>query len=153
MAVSPAIAALNGRWQGTNRLWLYDPVEPASTSAATAVLRLTAQGKIATLEYTWAYEGEPQQGFLMISQIEETAVAAWADSWHYQDGIMQMNGAAEASGELWVKGSYPAPPGPDWGWRLALHPDAADQFRLVMYNISPDGEEMRAVEAVFSRAE
>lgn len=153
MAVPREISALAGRWQGTNRLWLYDPDEPASTSAATAVLSLTAQGKVATLEYTWAYDGEPQQGFLMMSQIDETAVAAWADCWHYQDGIMQMNGAAEASGVLWVKGSYPAPPGPDWGWRLALHPDAADQFRLIMHNISPDGEEMRAVEAVFTRAE
>ncbi|MBK8902663.1 MAG: DUF1579 family protein [Anaerolineaceae bacterium] len=151
MAVPPAIASLVGRWQGTNRLWL-DPSEPASESAATAVLDLTAEGKIATLEYTWAYDDEDQQGFLMISQIKEKAVAAWADCWHNHDGIMQMKGAAEESGELWVKGAYSAPPGPDWGWRLALHPDATDQFRLIMHNISPDGEEMLAVEAVFSRA-
>jgi hypothetical protein len=152
MAVPPAIAALNGRWQGSNRLWLYDPNEPASESAATAVFKPTGQGKIGTLEYTWAYDGEPQQGFLMFSQVGENVLVAWVDSWHYHDGIMHMKGAVEASGELWVKGSYAAPPGPDWGWRLALHPDAADQFRLIMHNISPDGEEMLAVEAVFTRA-
>lgn len=151
MAVPPAISALVGRWQGTNRLWL-DPDEPADESAATAVFKPTGQGKIGTLEYTWAYDGEPQQGFLMFSQLKEKTVAAWADSWHNHDGIMQMTGAAEASGELWVKGSYAAPPGPDWGWRLALHPDSADQFRLIMHNISPEGEAMLAVEAVFSRA-
>lgn len=151
MAVPPAISALVGRWQGTNRLWL-DPDEPADESAATAVLDLTAEGKIATLEYTWAYDGEPQQGFLMFSQLKEKTAAAWADSWHNHDGIMQMKGAAEASSELWVKGSYAAPPGPDWGWRLALHPDSDDQFRLIMHNISPEGEEMLAVEVVFTRA-
>lgn len=151
MAVPPAIAALNGRWQGTNRLWL-DPNEPASESAATAVLDLTAEGTVATLEYTWAWDGQPQQGFLMVSQTSEKAVAAWADSWHYHDGIMPMSGASADDGAIWVKGSYAAPPGPDWGWRLALHPDSADQFRLIMHNISPDGEEMLAVEAVFERA-
>ena len=57
--------------------------------------------------------------------------------------------AAEAA--VSVKGHYAAPPGPDWGWRITVQLESAEQFRLIMHNITPDGEEMVAVEAVFSR--
>jgi hypothetical protein len=68
-----------------------------------------------------------------------------------QDTMMQCTGQAQIGDAMSVIGYYAAPPDPDWGWRIALQPDSADQFRLIMYNISPDGEEMLAVEAVFSR--
>lgn len=151
MSVPPAFTSLVGHWQGTNRLWL-DPAQPANESAATAVFQLVAQEKFATLHYTWADGDQPQSGVLLFGLHEQQVNAAWVDSWHMQDQIMTMSGASEADGSVWVQGSYAAPPGQDWGWRISLRPDSPDQFRLIMHNITPAGEEMLAVEVTFSRA-
>ena len=51
-----------------------------------------------------------------------------------------------ARGSVDVSGSYAAPPGPDWGWRTTLGPGPDETLRMVMYNVTPDGEEYLAVE-------
>ncbi|MAU00465.1 MAG: hypothetical protein CL608_25260 [Anaerolineaceae bacterium] len=150
MAIPTSLADLTGRWQGANRLWL-DPNEAARESVATAVCQQVAQGKFFELHYTWADEGQPQAGVLLLGQSQEKLTAAWVDSWHMQDTMMHCTGKAQTDDAVSVIGYYAAPPDPDWGWRIALQPDSANQFRLIMYNITPDGEEMLAVEAVFSR--
>jgi hypothetical protein len=53
-----------------------------------------------------------------------------------------------------VRGSYAAPPGPDWGWRTDVTPNA-ERLRVVMHNVWPEaqgGKEELAVEAVSTRA-
>lgn len=150
MSVSPKLMALTGSWQGTNKLWL-DPNEPARESAATAVCQTVAQGKFFSLRYTWADEGKPQEGLLLLGQNQEQLAAAWVDSWHMQNLMMHCTGTVETGKPASVVGHYAAPPDPDWGWRLTLQPDSAEQFRLIMHNITPDGEEMLAVEATFRR--
>jgi hypothetical protein len=53
---------------------------------------------------------------------------------------------------LSVRGSYAAPPGPDWGWRIEITPDGRT-LRIVMFNIWPDGSrEDLAAEASYTRA-
>jgi hypothetical protein len=150
MTIPTILADLTGRWQGTNRLWL-DPNEPARESVATAVCQPVAQGKFFNLHYTWAEGGQPQDGVLLLGQSQEQLSAAWVDSWHMQDTMMHCAGKAQTEGVVSVIGYYAAPPDPDWGWRITLKSDSAEQFRLIMHNITPDGEEMLAVEAVFSR--
>lgn len=150
MATPISLAELSGRWQGSNRLWL-DPNEPARESVATAVCQTVAQGKFFHLHYTWADEGQPQEGVLLLGQSQQELSAAWVDSWHMQDNIMHCTGPTGSDGPVSVIGHYAAPPGPDWGWRITLQPDSANQFRLIMHNITPDGEEMLAVEAIFER--
>ena len=66
--------------------------------------------------------------------------------------MMILSGTAQADGSLAVTGSYAAPPGPDWGWRITLQP-LDNQFKLLMHNVTPDGEAMLAVETLFSREE
>ena len=65
---------------------------------------------------------------------------------------MAMSGPAETSSLLTVRGSYRAPPGPDWGWKISLTPDLEGRVRIVMHNVSPAGEEHLAVEAEYTRA-
>jgi hypothetical protein len=53
-----------------------------------------------------------------------------------------------------VRGTYAAPPGPDWGWRIDVTPDG-DKLRIEMHNVWPEeqgGKEELAVEAVYGRA-
>jgi hypothetical protein len=52
-------------------------------------------------------------------------------------------------GTITVRGSYPAPPGPDWGWRIDI---AAAPLRITHTNIDADGTEDLAVEGVYSRS-
>lgn len=151
MAIQELFLALVGKWQGTNYLWL-DPAQPARESKATAVLQPTAQSKFITLQYTWADAGQPQDGQLIMGLDGNQVSAAWVDSWHMQDKMMILSGTAQADGSMAVTGSYAAPPGPDWGWRITLQP-LDNQFKLLMHNLMPDGAAMLAVETLFSRAE
>lgn len=76
--------------------------------------------------------------------------AAWVDSWHMGHSRMELGGAADDPDKLSLRGAYAAPPGPDWGWRIDLIP-RDDGWRLVMYNITPDGVVEPAVEADYER--
>ena len=69
---------------------------------------------------------------------------AWADAWHMQNDLMLLADDPVEGADVSAVGSYAAPPGPDWGWRISLH--AQPDFRIVMHNITPDGEEQRAAE-------
>jgi hypothetical protein len=64
--------------------------------------------------------------------------------------IMNFTGTCDEQGTVRVLGSYAAPPGPDWGWRIEIEP-AAGSWTLRMFNITPDGQEVLAVEATLSR--
>ena len=64
---------------------------------------------------------------------------------------MFCRGGLQPDGTLAVQGTYPAPTGPDWGWKIVLDPSLPDGLRMTMINISPDGEEALAVEAVYKR--
>lgn len=152
MTIPIALAALTGQWQGTNKLWL-SPNEPARESASTAEVTLAAQGKFATIRYTWTDQGQPQGGLLVLEQETQNHLvkAVWIDSWHMGDGFMLCEGAFGPNGAVLLKGAYSAPPDPDWGWQIAVEPQAGDSFRIMMTNISPDGEKMLAVEAVYTR--
>ena len=83
---------------------------------------------------------------------ERAVTAHWIDSWHNGDKVMACRGVAGNGGVLSVKGSYAAPPGPDWGWRIDVAAEDKGPLRIVMFNIDPDGNEHPAVEASYQRA-
>ena len=80
---------------------------------------------------------------------EDLVKAIWVDSWHMGDTFMLCQGRPRPARRPLVQGSYAAPPGPDWGWRIILEPGEGDTLRLVMVNIDPRGKEMLAVEAQY----
>jgi hypothetical protein len=149
------LASHVGRWQGTNRLLTPWTTPAEHMSDATAEVALVANGRFATVTYTWAYEGKPCEGFLLIGREPkgDAAHAAWVDSWHQSAHPLKSVGTAPDARTLDVRGSYPAPEGPDWGWRTVV--DATDDATLLvtMYNVTPDGEEMPAVECRYVRAD
>ncbi|MDP1891876.1 MAG: DUF1579 family protein [Gemmatimonadaceae bacterium] len=151
MALYPALAALVGRWSGDNAVWLEPGAEPLRSSAS-AEVSLEAEGQALCVRYHWADGGKPQSGILVL--VGEATLTAWAgswtDSWHYANQLMDVRGTGDGS-SVSVRGTYAAPPGPDWGWRLALEPRDAERFTLRMYNIAPEGEEALAVETRLAR--
>ena len=143
---------LKGEWTGESRLWL-SPGEPARLSETTAWIAPVAQGRFVMMRYTWAEERRPQDGLIVIGvRAPGAAVEAfWVDSGHMGDKFMACRGAVGQDGVVSVQGTYAAPPGPDWGWRIVVILEAPSAFRIKMYNLSPDGEEALAVEAAYTR--
>jgi len=154
MSVPPFLTKLTGDWEGTNRLWL-SPNESARESATIASIALIAQGQFVSIRYTWAFEGTPQDGWIVIGQkkSEDTLQSVWIDSWHMQDQFMLCQGTAAEDESMMVGGKYAAPPGPDWGWWIVIEAKVAGSWRLVMHNVPPGGEAVLAVEAAYTRKE
>jgi hypothetical protein len=141
-----------GDWQGKNSLWL-SPQDPVRESATNLSIAPAINRKFVEIKYTWADEGKPQEGLLLIGYETkgQLATAAWADSWHMGEKVMNCQGNVNEDGSVDMRGQYQAPPGPDWGWRIVVGPGNQDTLKLVMYNITPEGDEALAVEAIYSR--
>jgi hypothetical protein len=145
------ILACAGQWNGKSTL--QDPHnniadECASTLTITPILK----GTFVRIDYTWSYQGATQEGIILVGfEKQANAVTAhWADTWHMSDKAMTLRGGVDADGTISVLGSYAAPPGPDWGWRIVLSP--GESFRMTMYNIWPEGKDELAVTAVYTRS-
>lgn len=150
-ALAPFIRAA-GRWHATYKL--RDPANSLSCdSESRATVTPMLAGRFVRLDYTWAYKEAPHDGSLLVGCESATGVVtlAWIDAFHNSDRMMICTGTVDADGTLNVRGSYAAPPGPDWGWRTRLGA-AGDRLSMVMFNITPDGQEELAVEAEYLRA-
>ncbi len=152
MSALDGLAACAGRWQGTSTL--QDPhAGIADESASTATVTPVLDGRFVRVDYTWGYQGQPQEGSLLIGLQKKagTVTGHWIDSFHNGDKVMACSGPASDDGTLTVRGSYAAPPGPDWGWRIDLTP-GGDTLRIVHHNVWPEGKEELAVDSSYTRA-
>jgi len=104
------------------------------------------------MQYTWAFEGVSQEGFILMGCKDKAAVmeATFVDSFHMSARFMHCEGKATPKA-LSFTGSYPAPQGPDWHWRITLRSSAPGRLEMVMCNISPEGVEHLAVKALLRR--
>jgi Protein of unknown function (DUF1579) len=144
--------ALIGEWRGTKQLYLEPPPTPAVSSPSKMSVKPVAGGSFLQFNYDWTYEGAKQSGVLLVGCDEENAAsAAWVDSFHMSTKIMSCAGSA-ADGSAELSGFYAAPPGPDWGWRIAIRSVTPNEFTIVMHNISPEGQEDLAVQINYTRS-
>jgi hypothetical protein len=152
MTINGLLAA-RGLWQGTNRL--QDPTTGApDETPSTAAVTSAVGGRFWRIAYTWMYGGCPQEGELLVGYQprEDVATVHWADTWHTGDTVMACTGAVGDDGVVSVVGSYAAPEGPDWGWRISVEPVGRESLRVVMHNVSPEGEAWLAVETEYAPA-
>ena len=145
-----ALAARAGTWRGTNTLRDPNtgrPEESPSTATVTPVLG----GRFVRLDYTRGYQGTPQEGSLMVGFDPQSGEVSghWADTWHMGRLVMSCVGKPQG-GTIAVRGSYAAPPGPDWGWRIEIAP-GEHALRITHTNIFPDGKEELAAEGAYTR--
>ncbi|MBD3336978.1 MAG: DUF1579 domain-containing protein [Candidatus Eisenbacteria bacterium] len=154
VSLPDSLQKLTGRWTGTNRLWL-TPTDPVRESESSMTVAPAAKGRFLTLSYTWSDGGKPQEGMVLLGAQPDKnlATCAWVDSWHMQDVMMICKGALDGQGGVALDGSYAAPPGPDWGWRLGIHPNPDGTFTLRMHNIPPGGVPVLAVETDYRRTD
>jgi hypothetical protein len=148
-----ALRACVGTWRGTSTL--QDPHTGVAAESPSTALVIAAPGGVG-LDYTWSYRGEPQQGSILFGAADASGAvtARWTDTWHTGNRPMVCSGPKPGGSTLSVWGTYAAPAGPDWGWRIDVTP-GGDKLRIVMHNVWPQeqgGEEEPAVEAVYERA-
>ena len=144
------IEALIGNWMGPSTLFLD---EDRYESDSTADVRFVGQRKFIAFAYTWQWGDKPQDGLILIPTKlgPEPAVAPWLDSWHLQTEIMVCEATQDPEGIISLLGSYPAPPGPDWGWRIEVTSPVGGMFDLRMYNLTPPGQEVLAVHTQYRK--
>lgn len=152
MNILDKLAAYAGNWAGTNTLQDPNTGNP-DESSSTATLIPVLGGRFVRLDYTWSYQGSPQEGSLLIGYEAEAnqASAYWIDSWHMGNKVMVCSGTTEKDNELSVRGSYGIPDGPDWGWRITLALEDEQRLGMIMFNIEPNGKEWLATEAHYTR--
>jgi hypothetical protein len=145
--------SLIGQWIGKNQLWANGSENPPDTSDTRLIIAPVARGKFLSLTYTWSFDGVEQEGVLLVGNDneKEAVTAAWVDSWHMSTTIMSCAGKADDSGNIDVLGSYQAPPGPDWGWRIEVARPRPDALVITMYNVTPEGQSELAVRADYER--
>ena len=153
MSIPENFKKLTGKWKGTNRLyttWIEE--NPVQETNSIAEVNLAGNDKFLKIEYDWIYENETQEGLLLIGSEKDSDVAKafWIDSWHMGDKFMSCDGKFSGDSIL-MKGFYEVPNHPDWGWRTDIVFDDENSFKIVMYNVSPEGAEDLAVEMEYSR--
>lgn len=146
------LVACAGIWKGTNTLQDPNTGQPQA-SPSTAVVSPILDGRFVRIEYTWAYQGAAQAGELLIGHEAEKNVftCCWIDTWHMGDKVMACRSTSVDRDVISVLGSFSAPNGSNWGWRIDLIPDVAGSLSLAMFSISPEEQEFPAVEAHYTR--
>jgi len=141
-----------GSWQGTTRLWL-EPGTPPEETRTELHAQLILGGRWLRLEWVGTAFGKPHAGEMLLGFHRDAGEyeLAWVDSSHTGSAIMLSTGPASGEPVVDVVGSYRAGT-QRWGWRTRLSCPSPDALAIDAFNISPEGEEHRAIATLLTRS-
>lgn len=145
------LAQMVGDWEGSFRLW-FTPDELACEAPQRGRIRSALGGRFLIHEYESRYNDEPIEGVVMYGYHldDERWESAWVESFGTGTSIMFSTGTGASGPDM--QGTYgDGQGGPRWGWRTTLEQPDPDTLLITMFNISPQGEEARAVETRYAR--
>lgn len=142
-----------GRFSGRNQLWLEGPRAEPSESNAEVELEALLPGRLLRCSLKWRHEETHHLGALLLAwdRRADRVTGAWIDSFHQSGHVMHLEGTLAADGSVSLEGRYPAPPGPDWGWRIRLRSGSVDSLEIEIDNVDPEGNAELAVAISLAR--
>ncbi len=147
----PHLRLLNlvGDWDGNTRTWFEKDVLADESPTNSKIIALLNK-RFIRYEYHGSVNGKTHEGLMVwgFDVDSEKCVCTWIDSFHMGTAIMYSEGEENRNG-FSVTGQYQSSQMPEpWGWRTELEILNPDQFILRAFNISPEGEEIKAIETI-----
>ncbi|WP_165226821.1 DUF1579 family protein [Aquisphaera insulae] len=156
-----SLSARAGNWRGVNTLEDPNTGKPEESPSKLSVVPVLG-GRFVRLDYVWSYQGKPQEGSLLVGFDPKSGEISghWIDTWHNGRNVLACKGKAtpesDPASSFGMLGSYPAPPGPDWNWRIEID-TGEGSLRIRHINIIPEGTpypagDYPAVEGIYEPA-
>jgi hypothetical protein len=146
-----ALSNMVGRWSGPTQTWL-DPSSAPDESRTEVTVESLLGGRWIRIDYQGSVQGKPHAGQMIVGYHKDAKEfeISWVDSFHTGTSVMLSTGAPRPDGAVSALGSYGAG-GERWGWRTVLRQPKPGELVIEAYNVSPAGQEDRAVETRLTR--
>lgn len=145
------LSRMVGKWKGRTKVW-FEPDVLADESETIGEMILVLNGMFLLHQYKGALEGKPLEGMMTIGYSLQFGRyhCAWIDSFH--NGTNTMYCEQQGTTGISFIGKYGSDlPAEQWGWKTEIVQPESDKLIISMYNITPDGQEAKAVETIYER--